>query len=275
VVRIEDIDTPRVVRGSAARITEDLTWLGLDWDGPLVVQSERHALYEAALAKLEAAGLTYLCDCSRKEIALAASAPHSAPAGSEESIYPGTCRDKPQDRSFKRSPAIRLRVPEGEPGRITFEDLAKGRIEDDVAANAGDFVLRRGDGVFAYQLVVAIDDAEAGITHVVRADDLLASTGRQLLLLRLLGYAHAPAYVHIPLVVAPDGERLAKRAGSVTIRHLAERGLTAKTLVTALARGLGLVDGGVGELTTTAVAGALRPPDAWRKTPWPIPSEWG
>ncbi len=267
VLRVEDIDTPRIVRGSVERIAEDLAWLGLSWDGPAIVQSQRTAIYEAALAKLE----TYPCDCSRAEIARAASAPHEGDDAGER-IYPGTCRDAPRDRAFKRSPALRLRVPAD--ARVSFEDALHGQIEEDVAKSAGDFVLRRGDGVFAYQLVVAVDDAEH-VTFVVRADDLLASTARQLLLMRLLGAPTPPAYAHVPLVVAPSGERLAKRRtrGS-TVREVAASGVPPEVVVGALARGLGLVDAGTGALPPAEVAARLEEPKHWRRTPWPIPAAW-
>lgn len=271
VLRVEDVDTPRVVAGSAERIVADLAWLGLDWDEGPIAQSSRTAAYEAALARLDAAGLTYPCDCSRAEIARAASAPH---AGEEsgETIYPGTCRDARRDRDFKRLPATRLRVPKD--ARVAFEDGVRGAIEEDVARVVGDFVLRRGDGVFAYQLVVAIDDAEMGVSHVVRADDLLGSTARQLLLMRLLGYPSAPAYAHVPLVVAPDGARLAKRTPGATTRELAAAGVAPEAIVGALARGLGLVAEGSWPLTAREVAARLRPPSAWRRTPWAIPRAW-
>lgn len=272
IMRVEDIDTPRVVRGSAARILEDLDWLGLDWDESPNTQSERTAIYDAALAKLAAAGLTYPCDCSRAEIARVASAPHAG----EELTYPGTCRDAPADREMKRDPAIRLRVPEGAASRVVFEDRLRGPIEQDVGASVGDFVLRRGDGVYAYQLVVAIDDAEMSIAEVVRAEDLLLSTPRQILLMRLLGYdeARIPAYTHVPMVVAADGERLAKRAGAATIRSLRERGVSADEIVGRLAHGLGLVGGEPRAMSAREVASELRPVAAWRRDPWPIPPGW-
>jgi glutamyl-tRNA synthetase len=271
ILRVEDIDTPRVVRGSAARILEDLVWLGLDWDEGPFEQSARSAIYEAALARLDEAGLTYPCDCSRAEIARAASAPHAGEEG-KETIYPGTCRDAPRDRVFKRSPAIRLRVPSG--ARIAFDDSVAGHVDEDVAEAAGDFVLRRGDGVFAYQLAVAIDDAEMGITTVVRADDLLGSTARQLLLMKLLGYAKTPSYAHVPLVVAPDGERLAKRAPRATVRELAGRGISREAMIETLARGLGLVEKSADARSPSEVAAALTRPSTWRRTPWPMPAEW-
>lgn len=271
MLRVEDIDTPRVVVGAAARIASDLAWLGLDWDEGPIAQSSRTHVYEAALERLAAAGLTYPCDCSRAEIARAASAPHAGEEG-RETIYPGTCRDAPRDRALKRDPAIRLRVPPG--ARVAFGDAVRGAVEEDVARTAGDFVLRRGDGVFAYQLAVAIDDAEMHVSHVVRADDLLGSTARQLLLMRLLGCASVPMYVHVPLVVASDGERLAKRTHGATVRQLAAAGVAPETILGALARGLGLVPDGAGPLTPREVAAALRPPREWRTSPWPMPSAW-
>jgi glutamyl-tRNA synthetase len=278
VLRVEDIDTPRVVSGAAARIEEDLAWLGLDWDeGPArgglhapYTQSERASLYDERLAELEAAGLTYLCDCSRAEISRVASAPHVG----EEIIYPGTCRNAPKGREMKRAPAVRLRVPEG--ASVAFDDLVRGRVEQHVDVSVGDFVLRRGDGVYAYQLVVAVDDADMRISHVVRADDLLASTPRQLLLMRLLGFEAAtfPSYAHVPMVVAATGDRLAKRVGSTTIRSLRERGVSAEQIVGTLAHGLGLVGGDARPLTAAQVASVLQPPSSWRRAAWPIPAAW-
>ncbi len=270
VLRVEDIDTPRVVAGSAARIEEDLSWLGLDWDEGPFVQSQRLALYEDALAKLDAAGFTYPCDCSRAEIARAASAPHAG----EELIYPGTCRDAPRDREMKRAPAVRLRVPEGM--TIAFTDAVRGPIVQRVDREVGDFVLRRGDGVFAYQLVVAIDDASMRISDVIRADDLLASTARQILLLRLLGWAEIdiPRYAHVPLVVAPGGERLAKRTRGATVRELRDRGLSREDVIGALATGLGLVGGEPRPLSPHEVAASLAPPSSWRRTAWELPAAW-
>jgi glutamyl-tRNA synthetase len=268
-----------VVQGSSARIIEDLAWLGLDWDegpgsgGPYApyTQSQRASVYDAKLAELAAAGLTYPCDCSRAEISRVASAPHAG----DELVYPGTCRDAAQDREMKRSPALRLRVPEA--ATVAFDDLVRGHIEQHVGASVGDFVLRRGDGVYAYQLVVAVDDAAMRISHVIRADDLLASTARQLLLMRLLGTPtdHVPAYAHVPMVLAADGDRLAKRLGSATLRALRERGLDAPTILGHLAHGLGLVSGGPRPMSAADVASALQPPSSWRTTAWPLPADLG
>jgi glutamyl-tRNA synthetase len=257
VVRVEDLDPPRVVKGSEARILDDLRWLGLDWDeGPDVggpcapyTQSARGPLYTAALEWLGARGLTYPCDCSRAEIARVALAPHAG----EEARYPGICRDLDPGRKMKREPATRLRVPAGELG---FVDGVLGPYRHDVASVVGDFVLRRGDGVFAYQLAVTVDDLAMEITDVVRGADLLASTPRQILLARLLG-AEAPRYWHVPLVVATDGSRLAKRTPGGTIRELREAGLRREAIVGPLREGLGL--------------GAT---SAWPTSPWPIPEEW-
>jgi glutamyl-tRNA synthetase len=278
VLRVEDIDTPRVVEGSAARIADDLAWLGLDWDeGPdeggahaPYTQSARPGIYEDALARLDAAGLTYPCDCSRAEIARVASAPHAG----EEVVYPGTCRDKPKGRAPRRPPAIRLRVPTGT--TIAFDDLVRGRVEQHVDVSVGDFVLRRGDDVFAYQLVAAVDDASMEISHVVRADDLLGSTARQILLMRLLGFDRVvPTYAHVPLVVAESGGRIAKRVREATVRGLRERGVAPEEIVGALAHGLGLVaPAAPSRLSAREVASALLPPREWRRAPWVIPQDW-
>ena len=278
VLRVEDIDTPRVVLGSEGRIAEDLAWLGLDWDeGPAsggshapYTQSARATRYDARLDELARAGLTYPCDCSRAEISRVASAPHPG----DELVYPGTCRDAPRDREMKRAPAIRLRVPNG--AMVMFDDLVRGRVEQHVDVSVGDFVLRRGDGVYAYQLVVAVDDGEMQISHVVRAEDLLASTARQILLMRLLGFGSkdVPSYAHVPMVVNATGDRLAKRVGSTTIRALRDRGLGATEIVGTLAHGLGLVSGEARPLTPRQVAESLEPPSSWHGDDWQIPATW-
>ncbi|NUO54861.1 MAG: tRNA glutamyl-Q(34) synthetase GluQRS [Polyangiaceae bacterium] len=241
VLRVEDLDPPRLVAGSEASQLDDLGWLGLTFDegpreggafGPYR-QSERFGRYEAALETLDSAGLTYLCDCSRAEIARVASAPHE---GEDGPRYPGTCRDLPAEgRVFKRPPAVRLRVPEGD---LTYEDTLHGTVGADVAATAGDFVLRRGDGVFSYQLAVTVDDVEMGITEVVRGSDLRSSAARQALIARLLGKS-APRYLHVPLLVGADGQRLAKRNGSTTIAEHRSRGLAPEALLATIAAAYG------------------------------------
>jgi len=246
VVRVEDIDTPRVRRGMEAKHLDDLRWLGLDWDeGPDVGgpfepyrQSERTRLYDRALGELERRGLTYLCDCSRADIARVASAPHE---GDEGPRYPGTCRERGHlDRAWKREPAVRLKTPDRE---IVLFDRWQGEVRENVGRAVGDFVLRRGDGVYAYQLAVVVDDLAMGITEVVRGVDLLSSAARQALLCEILG-GQPPRYAHHPLVVSADGSRLAKRAGGVPLRDQRDKGRSSSEIVARLARALGLDVGG-------------------------------
>lgn len=235
-MRIEDLDSARVVAAAEARILDDLAWLGLDWDGELVRQSTRHAAYEAALARLDAAGKVYRCDCSRAEIARVASAPHDG----EEVRYPGTCRERPRVRPWRRPPSLRFAVDVGV--TVTFVDGLLGPQSARVDVETGDFVLRRGDGVFSYQLAVVVDDLAMGIDHVVRGADLLPSTARQLMLARALG-GEPPSYLHAPLVVGPDGARLAKRARGVSVRDHRDDGLRGEQLLGRVAAMLGLADG--------------------------------
>ncbi len=220
VVRMEDLDPPRVVAGAAERILDDLEWLGLAGDegpragGPLgpYVQSARFSIYGHALAELEAAGLTYACDCSRAEIARVASAPHEG----EDVLYPGTCRDKSPSREMRRPPAIRFRGTEG----------------------VDDFVLRRGDGVFSYQLAVSVDDLAMAIAVVVRGEDLRSSTPRQLAIMHALGASddEVPRYVHLPLVRDGSGARLSKRSAGGRVRALREGGISARDILDVLER---------------------------------------
>lgn len=228
VLRVEDLDTARCPRRYAEQMEEDLHWLGLDWDeGPGVggpdgpyYQSERTALYRAALDRLRDMGLVYPCFCTRAELH-AASAPHREDG---QVVYAGTCRRLTEaeaaERAKVRSPALRLRVPEEE---ISFTDGHMGTYGENLAVDCGDFLLRRSDGMFAYQLAVVVDDAAMGVTEVVRGADLLSSTPRQLLLYRLLDLP-APAFIHFPLLLSPDGRRLSKRdadAGLDSLRHRA------------------------------------------------------
>jgi glutamyl-tRNA synthetase len=213
-VRIEDLDTSRVRPGLADQQLADLAALGIDWDGEVVCQSGRIALYETALAALERAGRLYPCFCTRAEIRAAVSAPHS-PA--EEGAYPGTCRELTEvQRAARlaagRRPALRVRASGGP---VVFSDRLHGRV----VAAVDDFVVRRNDGAFAYNLAVVVDDGAQGIGEVVRGDDLLSSTGRQLRLAELLDLP-APAHAHVPLVLGPDGSRLAKRHGAATLAEL-------------------------------------------------------
>jgi glutamyl-tRNA synthetase len=266
LLRVEDLDRPRVVAGAEARQEEDLAWLGLDWDLGPYRQSERLDEYERALRQLGALGRTYPCDCSRAEIARVASAPHEG----EEVVYPGTCRDLPPERELRRAPAWRLRVETSDV--VAWTDGVRGPVEPGLVRAGGDFVLRRGDGVFAYQLAVAVDDLVMGITAVVRGDDLVASTPRQLLLMKLLaGSERLPEYWHLPLVRAADGTRLAKRTPGSTVRDLRARGHSAERVVGQLAHALGLVPSSqpmsVDDLVRSVPAGT-----PFAKTAWRIPA---
>lgn len=247
VLRMEDIDPDRSRAAYAAAIVEDLHWLGLDWDegpdssqgtkGPHAPyeQSRRTALYEAALATLEAAGHVYPCYCTRKELRTLAGAPHVGDAGAP---YPGRCRHLgPAERQSLaaqgRQPALRLRCPEqaDDPqGIMVFEDAVYGPQRHSLARCGGDFALRRSDGVLAYQLAVVADDHAMGITHIVRGRDILLSTPRQLWLCHLLGYT-PPHYAHIPLLLDAEGERLAKRHQSLGLRGLRQRGVQPEAIV--------------------------------------------
>ena len=274
VLRVEDLDRPRVVAGAEARQLEDLTWLGLDWDeGPPATtplgpyrQSERTGVYDEALAKLEAQGRTYPCDCSRAEIARVASAPHEG----EEVAYPGACRDKDPARSMRRAPAVRLRVEAGDV--IRWVDGVRGAMDVERVCASGDFVLRRGDGVHSYQLAVSVDDAAMRISDVVRGDDLVTSTPRQLLLMRLLAGKDSttPRYWHLPLVRDARGDRLAKRVPGTTVRDLREAGVPASALVGHLAQGLGLRPS-TSPCTAAALVRDVPPAVSFRKDAWSLP----
>lgn len=263
VLRVEDIDPPRVVAGAEARIEEDLRWLGLGWDEGPFRQSERSARYVEAIDRLAALGLVYPCDCSRAEIARVASAPHPG----EELVYPGTCRALDPGRPMKRAPALRVRVPDEV---VEYDDAVAGHVTQHLGPDVGDFVLQRGDGVFAYQLAVVVDDAAMGITDVVRGADLIGSTPRQIWLARALG-AHVPRFAHVPLVVAPDGARLEKRSGVKSVRDLRAAGVPPERVVGELGCGLGLAE--TPEETTPEQlartwAGRIVP---WRRDAWRVP----
>ena len=246
VMRIEDLDGPRVRPGLESRILEELAWLGIDWDeGPDVGgpfgpyrQSERRERYDAALATLRARRAVYPCFCSRAEIAAATQAPHGP--GDDGPRYPGTCRGlgaaEVASRRARRPPAWRFRVPGGP---VAFDDAVHGRCAFDVCAAVGDFVVSRADGVAAYQLAVVVDDAAMAIEEVVRGEDLLSSTARQVLLYRALDLS-LPRFVHVPLVVGEDGTRLAKRHGALSLGELRARGAHPGDVVGLLAALSGL-----------------------------------
>jgi len=198
LVRIEDLDVPRSVQGAADAILRCLERHGLHWSGAVTYQIQRHAVYEQALRRLDAMGLTFHCTCSRASLA-------------DEPIYPGTCRHR--RTAGRTGSAVRIRVP---CTRFEFMDRIQGRYGQDLATEVGDFVVRRRDGLIAYQLAVVVDDADQGITHVVRGADLLDNTPRQLFLQSTLGLPQ-PVYAHVPIVVDRQGVKLSKQTGAVPV----------------------------------------------------------
>jgi len=219
LLRMEAVDTPRCVAGAAEAILRTLENFGLSWDGEVVWQSRRLEAYRDALTRLEAGGRVYGCGCTRREIADSTLAPDGA------RIYPGTCRGGLPPGRVAR--AWRLRVPAGE---VRFEDAVQGPMAEEVSRAVGDFVLLRADGLFAYQLAVVVDDAAAGVTHVVRGADLLDSTARQIVLQNCLGLPRLQ-YAHLPVVVNEAGEKLSKQ----TLARAVDEGNPSRTLFAALA----------------------------------------
>ena len=274
VLRIEDLDTARCPRRYAEQMEWDLQWLGLTWDeGPGVggpdgpyEQSARTALYEAALARLENMDLVYPCFCTRAELH-AASAPHREDG---QVIYPGTCAHLTAEEAARRTretgraPALRLRMPDEV---ISFSDGHMGPYGENLLRECGDFLLRRSDGMFAYQLAVVVDDAAMGVTEVVRGEDLLSSTPRQLYLYRLLDLP-APAFFHVPLLLTHDGRRLSKRNADAGLDDLQDR-YTAAEILGKLA-----YLGGFNPTAQPRTADQLLADFAWDKVPTadiPIP----
>lgn len=247
ILRMEDIDRPRSKPEYAERILDDLQWLGLDWDeGPDVggpcgpyVQSERTGLYHAALEKLDGAGLVYPCYCSRAELMAVASAPHGL--ASEGPAYPGTCRSltagQREEKALRKTPALRFAVPDE---ALCYRDEAAG-VQAFPPGAGGDFIVRRADGILAYQLAVVVDDAAMGVTDVLRGYDLLDSTPRQIWLYEALGL-ETPRFAHVPLLYGPDGERLSKRHGSVALSQMRVSGIRPEAVVGLLAYWSGLTD---------------------------------
>jgi glutamyl-tRNA synthetase len=261
IMRLEDLDSTRVVPGAADRLLADLRWLGLDWDeGPDVggphapyLQTQRTADYDAAIDHLLRTGAAFLCACSRADVNRAASAPHGEPGAFDDTSagprYPGTCRDLPagevesRARAAGRAPTVRFR---GQAQNLptSFVDGLRGVVDPlPLPAGIDDFVIRRADGVAAYQLAVVVDDASMHITQVVRGDDLLSSTPRQLALYRALALT-PPRFFHVPLVLSPEGDRLAKRSRPISIADLRARGVAADVIIGALAASANLIPPG-------------------------------
>lgn len=249
ILRMEDLDSPRVKPGAAQQAMDDLKWLGLDWDaGPDVggpsapyVQTERLERYEAALNELAARELVYPCSCTRSDVAASASAPHLTDEGP---LYSRRCAHRSVRDADSLAPGtfcwrLRTDVPElSDP--LEFTDAVAGRQSTHLSRDLGDFVIARSSGLAAYQLAVVVDDAAMGVTEVVRGDDLLPSTFRQLALYRLLNWA-APEFAHPPLVIGPDGRRLAKRHGDTRLATLREAGFSPLDLVGWLAWSSGVI----------------------------------
>ncbi len=232
LLRFEDLDLATSTRDNEVRQARDLSLIGLDWDDPPVRQSERSDLYEDAIADLSNAGLTYRCWCSRREVRDAAVAPHGPPG-----TYPGTCRDLAakkvsEHQESGRPAALRIRCSSTTASVVD-------RLHGNVSSSVDDFVLRRNDGTPAYNLAVVVDDADQGVGEVVRADDLLDSTPRHIHLQSVLDLS-SPSYAHVPLVLADDGKRLAKRHGSVTLHDRSALGDDPERVIAVLAASLGI-----------------------------------
>ncbi|SFK48921.1 glutamyl-Q tRNA(Asp) synthetase [Nitrosomonas aestuarii] len=205
LIRVEDLDTPRVVPSASRDILVMLEKLGMEWDGQVVYQSQRHDLYSNAVALFNKREMVYPCVCSRKEIA------DSSIVGISGPIYPGTCRDSIRNThnwiNDRKQSSVRVKTDQRV---VALTDCVQGFLSQHIGKDIGDFVLRRADGIFAYQLAVVVDDAQQNITHVVRGSDLLDSTPRQIFLQQLLGYA-TPVYMHLPIVTNEEGEKLSKQ----------------------------------------------------------------
>ena len=235
VLRMEDLDTQRTKAEYAEILRKDLLWLGLDWDRETPAQSRRSHTYDRYFEKLGDLGLLYPCYCTRSQLHNA-NAPHLADG---TYVYPGTCRNLTQAEkdAFDRKPAWRVTVPDK---TWTVEDKIQGIYTENLAADCGDFVVRRADGIYVYQLAVTVDDGEAGVTEVVRGSDLLSSAPRQMYLQELFGFSH-PEYAHVPMLLAPDGRRLSKRDKDLDLGQL-QKVMKPEKLLGSLACSAGLLD---------------------------------
>ena len=255
LLRIEDLDPQRSRRDFALQLMDDLQWLGLPWDGEVVWQSERGDIYEHYLQKLKDAGLTYPCFCSRADI-MATQAPHETDG---RVVYAGTCRGKILDETLKNTPAaIRFIVPDE---IISFTDGHYGKYHVNLAKHCGDYILRRKDGAWAYQLAVVIDDALMGITEIVRGRDLLLSTPQQLHLYCTLGFS-TPTFIHHPLLINENGQRLCKRDLSMDLNALREKHVSPEKIIGNLA-----FLAGITPEPTPVSPQDLLPLFAWQKVP--------
>ncbi len=235
VLRMEDLDTLRTKAEYASLLREDLLWLGLQWDEETQMQSQRSAVYDRYFEKLQDLNLLYPCYCTRSQLHNV-NAPHLSDG---TYVYAGTCRNlTPQQRAAQtRLPSYRVMVPNRE---YTFTDLVQGAYRENLSADCGDFVVRRADGVYVYQLAVTVDDGESGVTEVVRGMDLLSSSPRQMYLQELFGF-QTPQYAHIPMLMAPDGRRLSKRDQDLDMGALRKH-LKPEQLIGILAHAAGLLD---------------------------------
>ena len=235
VLRMEDLDTQRTSEEFAQVLRQDLRWLGLDWDVETEPQSRRGAVYDRYFERLTDMGLLYPCYCTRSQLH-SVNAPHLSDG---TYVYTGTCRNltEAQRNAFGRTPAWRVKVPEK---LWVVEDRVQGIYRENLATDCGDFVVRRADGVYVYQLAVTVDDGEAGVTEVVRGMDLLSSAPRQMYLQELFGFDH-PAYGHVPMLMAPDGRRLSKRDKDMDLGYLQQH-TTPEQLLGLLAWASGLIE---------------------------------
>lgn len=235
VLRMEDLDTQRTSTEFAEVLRQDLLWLGLSWDEETQPQSQRSEVYREYFEKLKAMELLYPCYCTRSQLH-SVNAPHLSDG---TYVYTGTCRNLTEEEraAFNRAPAWRVKVPDQ---TWTVEDRIQGTYTENLATHCGDFVVRRADGVYVYQLAVTLDDALAGVTQVVRGMDLLSSAPRQMYLQSLFGFSH-PEYAHVPMLLAPDGRRLSKRDKDLDLGYLREH-TTAEKLIGVLAHSAGLLE---------------------------------
>lgn len=260
ILRMEDLDPERTGTDFARRIREDLIWLGMDWDEETTAQSKRAPVYDTYFEKLRERGLLYPCYCTRSQLHVA-TAPHAAEG---RWVYDGRCRNLTREEraAFDRSPAWRVMVPDRD---YAITDGVQGAFSENLLKDCGDFVVRRADGVYVYQLAVVVDDGEAGVNQVVRGADLLSSVPRQMYLQELFGFPH-PQYYHVPMLVAPDGRRLSKRDGDLDLGALRQK-CAPETVIGTLAYGAGLL-----EKPEKITARELIEAFSWEKIPaGPIP----